>query len=81
MKFRRNIFEFQKIIIGIKDVIGKVIGIMVTLMYVLDGRIKTMQSSWNGPPGQMVRALGGSCFHPDTLILLKNGKVKTMENI
>lgn len=79
--FLNLIIEFQKIIIGIKDVIGKVIGIMVTLMYVLDGSIKTMQSSWNGPPGQMVRALGGNCFHPDTLLLLKNGLVKTIENV
>ncbi len=79
--FLNLIIEFEKIIIGIKDVIGKVVGIMVTLMYVLDGSIKTMKSSWNGPPGQMVRKLGGSCFHPDTPILLKNGRIKTMEYI
>jgi hypothetical protein len=78
--FLNLIIEFQKIIIGIKDVIGKVIGIMVTLMYVLDGSIKTMQSSWNGPPGQMVRSLG-NCFHPATQVLLKNGAIKKMENL
>jgi hypothetical protein len=78
--FLNLIIEFQKIVIGIKDTIGKVVGIMVTLMYVLDGSIKTMQSSWNGPPGQMVRSLG-NCFHPDTKILLKDGSIKTMENL
>ena len=78
--FLNLIIEFQKIIIGIKDVIGKIIGIMVTLMYVLDGSIKTMKSSWNGPPGQMVRSLG-NCFHPATQVLLKNGTIKTMDNL
>jgi hypothetical protein len=78
--FLNLIIEFQKIIIGIKDVIGKVIGIMVTLMYVLDGSIKTMKSSWNGPPGQMVRSLG-NCFHPATQVSLKNGAIKKMENL
>ena len=31
----------------------------------LDGSIMTMQSTWHGPPGMMVRAL---CFHPNTYI-------------
>ena len=78
--FLNLIIEFQKIIIGIKDVIGKIIGIMVTLMYVLDGSIKTMKSTWKGPPGQTVRSLG-NCFHPHTKVLLKNGTVKTMESL
>jgi hypothetical protein len=55
--FLNLIIEFMKIIIGIRDLVGKTIGIMATLMYTLDGSIKTMQSTWNGPPGQMVRAL------------------------
>jgi len=78
--FLNLIIEFQKIIIGMKDLMGKTIGIMVTLMYVLDGSIKTMNSTWNGPPGQMVRALG-KCFHPETKIKLKNGSIVLMKNI
>lgn len=78
--FLNLIIEFQKITIGIKDLIGKTIGIMVSLMYVLDGGIKTMNSTWNGPPGQMVRALG-KCFDPKTEIKLKNGIMKYMEDI
>jgi len=78
--FLNLVIEFQKITIGIKDLIGKTIGSMVSLMYVLDGSIKTMNSTWNGPPGQMVRALG-KCFHPDTKIKLKNGTIKAMKNI
>jgi len=78
--FLNLVIEFQKITIGIKDLIGKTIGIMVTLMYVMDGSIKTMNSTWNGPPGQLVRALG-KCFYPDTLVKLQNGSIKSMKDI
>jgi hypothetical protein len=50
-------------------------------MYLIDGSIKTMKSTWNGPPGQMVRALGGGCFRPDTKIKLKDGTVTTMNEL
>jgi hypothetical protein len=78
--FLNLVIEFQKITIGIKDLIGKTIGIMVSLLYVLDGSVKTMNSTWNGPPGQMVRALG-KCFHPYTAIELKNGTIKFMKDV
>ena len=78
--FLNLVIEFQKITIGIKDLIGKTIGIMVSLMYLLDGSIKTMNSTWNGPPGQMVRALG-KCFYPDTKVKLINGQIKAMKDI
>lgn len=78
--FLNLIIEFQRITIGIKDLIGKTIGIMVSLMYVLDGSIKTMNSTWNGPPGQMVRALG-KCFHPETKIKLQSGEIKLIKDI
>ena len=78
--FLNLVIEFQKITIGIKDLIGKTIGIMTTLLYVIDGSIITMQSAWNGPPGQMVKTLG-KCFYPDTTIKLLNGETKTMNNI
>ncbi len=78
--FLNLIIEFQKMMISIKDMLGKMIGVVATLMYVLDGSIKTMQSTWNGPPGQMVRAIG-SCFHPDTLIETKDGLIHKMCDI
>jgi hypothetical protein len=78
--FLNLIIEFQKIIIGIKDLVGKTIGIIVTLMYVIDGSVQTMQSTWNGPPGQMVRALG-KCFYPETKLRLLNGDVISMKDI
>ena len=78
--FLNLVIEFQKITIGIKDLIGKTIGVMVTLMYMIDGSIKTMNATWNGPPGQMVQALG-KCFHPNTIIELQDGKFKKMRDI
>lgn len=78
--FLNLIIEFQRITIGIRDLIGKTIGIMVSLMYIMDGSIQTMNSTWNGPPGQMVRSLG-KCFDPLTYIKLKDGTIKYMKDI
>jgi hypothetical protein len=78
--FLNLVIEFQKIIINLKDLMGKTIGIMVTILYFVDGSIKTMNSTWNGPPGQIVRSLG-KCFHPDTKIKLINGNIKFMKDI
>lgn len=78
--FLNIIIEFQKIIISVKDLIGKSIGIMLTLMYTIQGSVMTMQSTWNGPPGQLVRALG-SCFHPDTKVKLANGDKVCMKDL
>ena len=49
--------QFQFILIKMKDMIGKIVVIMATMMYILQGTVMTMQSSWNGPPGQMVRLM------------------------
>ncbi|MCX8483428.1 MAG: hypothetical protein ORN50_07590 [Crocinitomicaceae bacterium] len=78
--FLNLIIEFQRIIIGIKDMIGKMIGIMVAFMYILDGSIKTMNSAWNGPPGQMVQSLG-NCFHPATKIRLQDKSIVFMKDL
>jgi hypothetical protein len=78
--FLNLVIEFQRITIGIMDLIGKIIGVMVSLMYVIDGSVLTMKSTWNGPPGQLVRALG-KCFYPHTTIKLLNGNIKAIKDI
>ena len=78
--FLNLVIEFQKITISINDLIGKIIGTMVSLMYILSGSITTMNSTWNGPPGQMIRALG-KCFDPETKVKLQNGNIKMMKDI
>jgi hypothetical protein len=67
--------EFQKISIGIRDMLGKMTGVMVSVMYIMDGSIKTMKSGFN-----FVSKIG-KCFHPNTLVQLKNGDIKLMRNL
>lgn len=76
--FLNLIIEFQRIIINIKDLFAKLIGTLATLLYTISGVINTMESGWNGLPGQMVRAL---CFDPDTMILTNDNKLIPMREI
>jgi hypothetical protein len=78
--FLNLVIEFQRITIGIKDLIGKTIGIMVSVMYLMDGSVKTMNSTWNGPPGQLVRSLG-KCFYPETKLKLIDGTIKPIKAV
>lgn len=78
--FVNLITEMERLILNIKDTMGKVIGVVVTMMYVLDGSLKTMGSAWNGPSGQLVRKLG-SCFEPSTKIKLKNGEIYLIKDL
>ena len=76
--FLNILIEFQRLTINIKDLFGKLIGIMATLMFTIEGSIMTMKSAWSGPPGQLARAL---CFHPDTKVELKNGTSVAMKDM
>jgi hypothetical protein len=76
--FSNIVIEFQVITIGIKDLVGKIVAILVTFLYMMDGANKTMESAWNGPPGQLVQAL---CFHPNTQIQLQNSKICLMKEL
>jgi hypothetical protein len=78
--FLNIVIEFQKIIIGIKDLVGKTVGIMTSLLFIMDGTMMTMNSAWKGPPGEMTRRIG-SCFHPETLIKLENGNIVFMKDL
>mgnify|MGYP003974867923 FL=1 len=70
--------QMQKLTVSIKDSVGKMVGVLVTLLYTMDGSVKTMQSAWAGPPGQMVRAI---CFRNDTPIKLENGDIMPMNKV
>ena len=72
------VIQAQKMAIAIKDMVGKIVGIMLTCLYLMDGTMKTMMSAWNGPPGQMTRAL---CFKNDTLVKMKDGELRKMRDI
>jgi len=76
--FLNILIEFQRLTIKIKDLFNKFIGILVTLLFTLDGSMKTMNSVWSGPPGTLVRAL---CFHPETKLRLIDNSIVSMKDI
>lgn len=72
------IVQFQKLIIKTKDLVMKMMGVMMTFMYMIQGAVITGKSVENGPIGQTLRTL---CFSPETPVLLKNGETKKMKNV
>ena len=81
--FLNIIIEFQRTIINIKDLFAKLVGILASLLFILDGSVKTMNSAWSGPPGQLVRKIGKMkiCFKPDTLVSLENGNYIKIKDV
>jgi hypothetical protein len=80
--FLNLVIEFQKIIIKIRDMMGKFIGIFVVMLYLMQDCVDTVNSAWNGKPGQTVRQIGNfSCFHPDTILKTRSGKLYSIKNI
>ena len=55
--FLNILIQIQFMIIKMKDMIGKIVGIMATMMYILQGTVMTMESTWAGPPGAMVKMM------------------------
>lgn len=78
--FLNLLIEIQKIIVSVKDLFKKFMGILGTLLFVLTGSFHTVNSMWAGPAGQLVRTVG-KCFHPDTLIELEDGSMKPMSEV
>ena len=69
---------FIRLIIKTKDLTMKMLGSMAVTLYMIDGTAKAGLSVWKGPPGSILRAL---CFHPHTMITMKNGEKKHMSDI
>jgi hypothetical protein len=76
--FANLIIQFQKVMIGMKDSVAKMGGILVSFLYIMSGVRMTAVSIWEGPTGQMTRAL---CFQKDTMVMLKNNKKVCMKDI
>lgn len=79
--FLNILLEFQKVTMALKDMVGKMVGVLATLMYTIEASMYAGQSTWNGAPGKAVRALAGFCFHPDTLVKTQDGKEYKMCNL
>lgn len=76
--FMNIIIEFQRLIIGVGDLTGKLMGLVTTLLYLIQGTIYTANSTWSGPVGSAVRTL---CFSGNTKVKLQNGSYKKFKNI
>ena len=76
--FLNAMLQFQKTIIKLKDIIGKVVGISTTFLFMTDGAIRTGNSVWKGPIGGTLRTV---CFHPDTELELVNGEKKAIKDM
>jgi hypothetical protein len=76
--FLNIIIEFQRSTIAVKDMMGKMMGVMVSLIYMVDGSVKTAEATWNGPPGKLIRGL---CFDKDTFIQHDDGNYSTIEHV
>lgn len=76
--FLNILIHFQRIMMNVKDMMGKIAATMSSLVYILQGSLMTMTSAWGGPPGQIIRTV---CFHPDTCIQLQNKDFVKMKDI
>jgi hypothetical protein len=76
--FTAILVELQKMIIAIKDMVAKMIGVITTVIFMLDGFVKLL-SAGAGTFGASIKFM--SCFHPDTKIKTKNGDVFSMKDL
>ena len=76
--FINILIQFQRMIIKLRDVFGKVLGVMTSVIYLIEGGMLTGTSIMAGPIGGTLRFL---CFHPQTKITMKDGTRKEMVNI
>lgn len=76
--FVNIILAFQHNFIKLKDMLAKMIGMLISIVYILDGMYLSGMSIWNGPVGKTLRMV---CFHPETKIKLKNGNIKLMKEV
>lgn len=74
--FINIIVEFQRIFIKLKDMVAKILGVMATMVYLLESSMKTGESVMAGPIGKALRFV---CFHPDTPIVTNNGSIIPMK--
>lgn len=66
--FLNILIQVQTMMIKLKDMAMKIIGICVTILYVMGSSMKLGQSIWKGPIGGILRTL---CFKDTTKIKLK----------
>lgn len=74
-KIQNLMSQFQYIIIRMRTLLARVVGIMMSFMYIFYGAMDTGQSVVNGPIGKTMSFL---CFDENTMIKLADGKTTRM---
>lgn len=68
--FYNLIIEYMKIFIALEDLVGKIIGTVLSVAYLVEGLPLSAASLMDGWVGQIIDA---ACFHPDTIICKQDG--------
>lgn len=77
--FTAILVEVQKMVIAIKDMVEKMIGIITTFIFMLDGFTKLL-SAGAGTFSSTIKFMS-SCFHPDTKVKTKDGAIYSMKDL
>ena len=56
--FVNTVVEFQRLTISMRDLFNKIMGVIITFLYFVDGSIKALNSLWKGPVGGAIRTVG-----------------------
>jgi hypothetical protein len=70
--------KIQTMIIKIKDVFAKIVGTMMTFIYLIDTGVQTGESVIRGPIGSTLNTI---CFLPDTPVSMADGTTKKIMDV
>ena len=74
--FLNILIQFQRLLISMKTLVGKLMASMMTMAYLIVGSMRLGTSIWKGPIGGVLRSL---CFKGDTKLKIKGRRI--YENI
>jgi hypothetical protein len=77
-KIQNLISQFQYIIVRMRTLLSRIVGTMLSFVYIFYSGMETGTSVMNGPIGKTVSFL---CFDPNTLVVLKTNKAVLMKNL
>lgn len=77
-KIENLMSQFQYIIIRMRTLLARTVGIMMSFMYIFYGGMQTGESVTNGPIGKTISVL---CFDQSTEITMNDGTKNLMKNL
>lgn len=77
-KIQNLLSQFQYIIVRMRTLLSRIVGTMLSFVYIFYSGMETGTSVMNGPIGKTVSFL---CFDPDTMVVLDEMKAIPMKNL